>query len=435
MRSKLFSTSVLIAPLLVACGSDVPIGSGQQNATGTGASSGASGASGAAGSAGSGARPGVGGAAGAAGSVGTGGMAGAGTGGASGGTGGTGATGGGGATGKCVSNTTAVQRAIPAKNPRDTMFVGSALYFSESDLTDSKISRVQLPSGTPQVIGSKALYPAQADAFESADALVSDGTSVFWRTEEGAHVWKMPLAGGTPSKVASVPGLNPAFTNGGSPGALALNATHLYWVQGPNGVGSIEVEYVLYEAPLAGGTPKKLAAFQSDTNDITKTFQPISLRADATNLYFSRVSGGATGVHSLPLAGGPVVEFFGAGNWIDHNASDVFMVGGAFVWRQAKAGGGPSVVSMGLNPNEYSLTAQSVVVSSSSVYSGYMATLIQGPKAVFGCGVVLKTPIAAQGATPTILWEGQGRPFALSQSAGALAMVDLDNEEVVVLSP
>ncbi len=428
MRCQLFSTSVLIAPLLVACGSDVPIGSGQQNATGTGGNGAAAGAAGSAGSAGSGARPGIGGAAGAGGSSGSGGVAGAGT-------GGTGATGSGGSTGKCVTNAAAVQRVIPGKNPRDTLFAAGSLYFSELDVADSKITRVQLPSGAPQVVASKGLYPAQSKAFENADTLVSDGTSLYWRTEEGARVWKMPHAGGTPVEVAKVAGLPFPSTTGGSPGALALNATHLYWVQGPNHVGNSEVEFALYEAPLSGGTPKKLAAFQSDTNDINKTFQPLSLRADATDLYFARVSGGATGVHSLPLSGGPVVDFFGAGNRIDHSQTDVFTVGGSFVWRQAKAGGSPSTVSMGLNPNEYSLTAQTVAVSSSSVYSGYMATLIQGSKAVFGCGVVLKSPIGGQGATPTVLWEGQGRPFALSQSPTALAMVDLDNGEVVLLNP
>lgn len=433
MRFQLVSCSIVVAQLLAGCGSDVPIGSGKHNANGVGGTGATAGSAGASGAAGAGARPGVGGAAGSGGTAATGGAAGA-SGAPSGGSGGVGATGGGGSTATCPSNTAAVQRVIPGNNPRDTLQVKGSLYYSETDLADSKISIVQLPSGAPQVIGSKALYPAQAKAFKNADALVSDGTSIYWRAEEGARIWKMPLAGGTPVEIASIPGVLSFGSTAGLPDSLTLNATHLFWAQGSNPVGNSEVEYVLYQVPLSGGVPKKLGSYQSDTNDIMKTFQPLSLRADATHLYFTRVSGGASGLHRIPLAGGPDEDVFGSGYYIDLNQTDVYGSAGGVLWRHPKTGGATSVVSTGLDPNKYSLVAHGVSLSATHVYSGYLSFVFQGSE-LATCGVVLKSPLAGPSGTPTVLWEGDGNPLALSQSASVVAMVDVENESVVLLNP
>jgi hypothetical protein len=68
---------------------------------------------------------------------------------------------------------------------------------------------------------------ASGQAYPAATAV--DATSIYWTAEGDGTVMKLPLAGGTPTVLASVPG---------SPGAgkgIAVDATSVYWTDWTSG--------------------------------------------------------------------------------------------------------------------------------------------------------------------------------------------------------
>ncbi|MEZ4225728.1 MAG: hypothetical protein R3B13_32550 [Polyangiaceae bacterium] len=430
MRSTLISASLFLAPWLTACGSDVPIGSGQSNVNGAGGG-GQAGAAGSAGSAGEGARPGMGGAGGS-GATSSGGAA---SGGASGSAGTSGSAGSGGSTATCPVDSSAVQRTIAAKGARDTLIVSNTVFFTETvSATDTIIRRVQLPGGAVEAFGSAAQFPAQASAFDATDSLVSVGGFLYWRAKSGNEIWRQSFAGGAPTLIASVTG-SFAFSQYGTTDMLAIAGTDLYWAQGPEPVfNSVsDVEYTIYRAPIGGGTPTKVTSYQSDGVNLP-AFVPTSMHADSTDLWFSLTGAATSEVWRLPLAGGAAAKLPAAGSWIALTANDVLATAGPVLLRAPKSGSSAAAVWAVDTSSGYGLFGPSVVVGNGSVYASYLATVVQGSTVIQGCSVILNAPASATMATPKFLWQGKGHLSGMSYSPGALA-VTVESDGVMILKP
>jgi hypothetical protein len=121
--------------------------------------------------------------------------------------------------------------------------------------------------------GSSTTTLAYGGTFPSSIAV--DSASVYW-IENSAAVLEMPLSGGPPSILASVPG---RFV--GIQGALAIDATAAYWAQPGHGVG----DGTILKVPLTGGSVTTLASGQCFPGSIT---------VDTTSVYWTTYGTGTT---------------------------------------------------------------------------------------------------------------------------------------------
>jgi uncharacterized repeat protein (TIGR03803 family) len=131
--------------------------------------------------------------------------------------------------------------------------------------------------------------------------LTLSGSTLYGTTEGGGAnsdgtVFSVPLAGGSPTTLATFNG-----TNGAEPQAgLTLSGSTLYgttFLGGANGYGTV------FSVPLAGGSPTTLATF----NNTTGAYPEAGLTLSGSTLYGTTNGGGASGfgtVFSIPLAGG-----------------------------------------------------------------------------------------------------------------------------------
>ena len=127
--------------------------------------------------------------------------------------------------------------------------------------------------------------------------IASDSTSVYFFSAAGSagRLMKMPLSGGVPTQLLQGPR---------NPWAIALDATSVYWVNGPS---DSPPDGTLMKIPLAGGTPTTLISGLTAVG---------SVAVDGTNVY---VIDGAQATDSdggfvdgrvmkIPLAGGTPVS-------------------------------------------------------------------------------------------------------------------------------
>jgi hypothetical protein len=144
---------------------------------------------------------------------------------------------------------------------------------------DGTIVSAPLAGGTPLVLASLQNGPL---------AIAIDATNVYWATYDGA-IRYVPL-GGLPPPDAGVDGGPtgpiPLATAQGVIGAIAVDATYIYWTS--QSLGSV------VKLGLAGGAPTSLATMQE---------RPTGLAIDATHAYYTTYDEGA--VKSVPIAGGP----------------------------------------------------------------------------------------------------------------------------------
>ncbi len=116
----------------------------------------------------------------------------------------------------------------------------AAVYFGTvgSSTGGGAVMRVPIEGGTPTVLASRA---APFD-------LATDGVNVYW-TSFGGTVTSIPSAGGAATTLVSGQKMC---------GAIALDATNVYWSAGTNGA--------IMKVPLAGGVPVTLAMGGDPTN-------------------------------------------------------------------------------------------------------------------------------------------------------------------------
>lgn len=120
----------------------------------------------------------------------------------------------------------------------------------------------------------------------SPSAIALDTTNVYWANQpmQAGAVVQLPIAGGTPTTVASAQGTLAAF---------AVEGSSIYWAN-----SDADNTFIL-EGPVGGGAATTLAS--------EPTFIPVGLAANATNVAWTTegTTGTAAGtVVTAPLAGG-----------------------------------------------------------------------------------------------------------------------------------
>ena len=176
----------------------------------------------------------------------------------------------------CPRGVCPVVLASASVNPWNLAVNASAVYWTETGPDGGRVMSVGFDGGAPVVIASNR--PA-------AWAIALNGTSVYWsQAGSGNAVWSAPLAGGPAVMLATAP----------YPNSLAVGGGAVYWASPfPAGSGTL-----MKLALEAGALPETIASDGS----------PFAVAVDATNVYWteSGSQGGSDGmIWKAPLAGGP----------------------------------------------------------------------------------------------------------------------------------
>ncbi|MDI1433574.1 hypothetical protein [Polyangium sorediatum] len=187
---------------------------------------------------------------------------------------------------------------------------GKRVYFSEF-LLGQRILSVPVAGGAETQLGSGRM---PLDVALAKDVLVvMDGGAL--SVDGQGTITAFPLDGSGEPRVLASRIVNPA--------AMAISATHVYWLDG----GNVDRDYVdgfVASAPLAGGAHKVLAAGER---------QPRGLAVDATHVYWARRDVYQQGeVVRMPIAGGPIEVVSPGQDWVKR----ITIVGTDVYWISAK---------------------------------------------------------------------------------------------------
>ena len=162
------------------------------------------------------------------------------------------------------------------------------------DDSDCTVMKVPITGGAATTLVSGQVSP------DGIGGLALDAAYVYWTTggpataTNGGAVVKAPIGGGAPTTLAT----------GQYPGALAVDDTHVYWVNTlcapPNDGGAECTENAIVSVPLGGGAPTTLASGEGQGEQIA---------LDAVNVYWTTSSRdnsqfGMGPVLVVPKAGG-----------------------------------------------------------------------------------------------------------------------------------
>jgi hypothetical protein len=164
-----------------------------------------------------------------------------------------------------VGGGTATTLTVRAGSPAHIAVDETSVYWTE---TAGGVLRVPLAGGTPSTVATST----------GAWNIALDATNVYWTTNDG--VMMAAKAGGTASRLS---GQGPLFPTEG----IAVDATNVYW-------GSNLMPPGLMTVPVQGGSQSVLYAETPPT-------APGALAIDATSVYWSDMS---NVVHAGPLRGG-----------------------------------------------------------------------------------------------------------------------------------
>jgi hypothetical protein len=203
------------------------------------------------------------------------------------------------------------------------------------------VMKVPIGGGTATTVAG-GTYGEPAAYFPTDVAL--DANNVYWATSR--EVYQAPIAGGPPV-------LRTGIRWG--PGALALDATNLYYAQRDMNYGAV------MKVPIGGGGDAVIAENQQ---------APTSIAVDATSIYWTTYPGW---LRKAPLAGGPPPTVIATGlsylyewlNWPDGlaiDATDLYVVNhdvGTII-KVPLAGGSQTVVGKGTYPRAVAVDATNV---------------------------------------------------------------------------
>jgi hypothetical protein len=177
---------------------------------------------------------------------------------------------------------------------------------------DQKLMRAAIAAPTPEVFAD-----TRSPTSSYINAIVVDQAAIYWTDWQNGQVLTLPKSGGVPRVLTDA---------ARRPGALAVDATHVYWTEDlADGQGAV------VSMPLAGGTPLTLASGQS---------APRGIAINATHVYWT-----ATWDKTLSrvlLAGGALEIVANAEVYPSHVALDdkfAYWVGGYAVQKVRLQGG------------------------------------------------------------------------------------------------
>jgi sugar lactone lactonase YvrE len=155
------------------------------------------------------------------------------------------------------------------------------VYFLDFQWSVYKVGKHGGP--TTKLTSSPGLTPP----YSGKTYVKADDTSVYWTYEVGdtdGRIMRVASSGGAPVALAS---------NQLHPRGLAVDKTHLYWVN--MGTGAATYPGSVMKVPLSGGTPEEVAKAPAMS-------MPGGAAIDANSLFFMDMSNGA--MMKVPLAGG-----------------------------------------------------------------------------------------------------------------------------------
>jgi len=205
-----------------------------------------------------------------------------------------------------------------------------------------------------------------------------DASFVYWVDTSNNAAFRMPLAGGTPQKLASGPGAMPGLSG------IAVAGNSVYWT---NQGGAV------MQAPSAGGSPTTIAIEPYPTTGIA---------SDGSSIFWA-TSDFDGNIFKTPIGGDASVVLSEAhhANAVAADANNVYWTGAAQVLQVAINGGTSLLVADEIGTEPYGLS-----VNGTSVY--WTDNLN---------GRVFRSPISAGSSTPppaTALAIGQAHPTFLT---------------------
>jgi hypothetical protein len=220
------------------------------------------------------------------------------------------------------------------------------------------VMKVPVAGGTPTTLAS-----GSTDAIER---FVVDATNVYWATWSGT-IMKVPLGGGTPTKLCSYPGNR-------STSAIAVDAANVYW--------SVYTGDAFMKVPLSGGVATTVLARQPGMNEID------DMAVDATSIYWVVMGSSSPDgvVMKMSLTSGVLTTLASGQQYPSRIAVDstsVYWITAAGLLMKVPLGGGTSTTlttsgrGFALDTaNAYWTTAQAVMKV--SLQGGIPTTLVQG---------------------------------------------------------
>lgn len=263
------------------------------------------------------------------------------------------------------------------------------VYWTEGG-TSGTVKKAPLAGGA-----AAALASSLADPY----GIAVDSANVYWTEQAGGFVKTMPIGGcGAAAPPACPLTLAAALKN---PQYIAVDATNVYFTEFGSwntGAGARNADGTINKVPIAGGTAVRLAAALNG---------PQTIRADATNIYWTETANsinGAGSVKQVPIAGGAVktlVSGLSGSQNIAADAADIYYWSGfGAMSRVAKDGGNAIEVFSGMTGT------QPLIADSASVYwteSGYGGAVKKLDKATGNISV-----LASLGFSPCPSCNSQG---------------------------